>query len=333
MCLSNLFLKILKTLSTAADDGAKDTRCDTRSPHVGMPKGWWASQKDKIATPTFSWSLCLHTLTCAGFGGWVKGSRDHLAGWSRFLPHSVITRALCVTSDKQVMQWMNNSLEAILETLPLHVDLLNNIAAGLFRLEYFNSQGLRAQHIPDRHCRIDLLEHADKYQVDDNNSVEILMGIRAYLQSYTIKLPNLPFFSPVSRTHYLLCPELINPRAPDSFYNRERVQLVDSKPAPTPMNPPAGNRNKDSYENEHGQLKSVLCIFSQPHSLNYNWVPPCKVKHLVQVAQWFCFSAKPQQENFQVLASSFSVFHEKIYKFKVNIGAHNPVNVLSWTCP
>ena len=98
--------------------------------------------------------------------------------------------------------------------------------------------------------RIDLLEHADEYKLDDNNSVEILMGIRAYLQSYTIKLPNLPGVYSVSHTHYLLCPELINPRAPDSFYNRERVQLVDSKPAPTPMNPPAGNRNNDIYENE-----------------------------------------------------------------------------------
>ena len=46
----------------------------------------------------------------------------------------------------------------------------------------------------------------------------------------TIELPPLPLYYPVGPNHFLFCPQLVKRWLPDTFINRDRAYLVNSKP-------------------------------------------------------------------------------------------------------
>ena len=158
---------------------------------------------------------------------------QHLTAWSRFLPHSVIERALSVCEPEQCVVWMRTTLETIVENLPISRYLVDNIAVPLFRLPFFNSRGQQSFDLPDRHFRVCITTAAEVMKFDVYTHREVLVGVKGPNGNIvSIQLPSLPLEYPVDPNHSLYCPKLINRLLPDRFTNRNCAYLVPHRAPP-----------------------------------------------------------------------------------------------------
>ena len=156
---------------------------------------------------------------------------EHLSIWSRFLPHSMITRALSVCCIEECVRWMQCTFESILENLPLTTYFFDAFAGPLFQLPFFDSNGAQQVEFPARNFQLCMKSSADVIRLDVYTYKEVLVGVRGpHGNIVTIELPPLPLYYPVGPNHFLFCPQLVKRWLPDTFINRDRAYIVNSRP-------------------------------------------------------------------------------------------------------
>ena len=103
---------------------------------------------------------------------------EHLSIWSRFLPHSLISRALSVCCTEECVRWMQTTFEVILENLPLTTYFFDRIAAPFFQMVFFDSKGAQQVEFPGRTFQPCIKTSGDVIRMDIYTIKEVLVGKR-----------------------------------------------------------------------------------------------------------------------------------------------------------